>query len=213
MTICSLGAGFAALLTAAWSKTSFALTLLRISNGKIKTFLWFVMITVNAVLAVSAAFQWVQCWPLQRLWDFRVAGVCWPKAVIYYDTAAAGKSLTFTTVPRPQMQLCPQAKVSISNSILWHSRHRSRSPSVENHLERINKQERACRGCDSNEYGCLVSLSHNGMQECSLSRTSIISAGIMSFLKLLPVSSVGTDDISKISTFSLLPSVPSLLTL
>ena len=45
---------------------------------------------------------------------------------------------------------------------------------------------------------------HGKINASSLTREPMISAGIMSFLKLLAVSSVGTDDISEIIvTFSL----------
>lgn len=79
--------GFMVLLAAVWSKTSFAVTLLRISDGWTKRLVWFSIITVNAVMGVSAAFQWLQCWPSEKLWKPEVDGACWPSTiVITYNT-------------------------------------------------------------------------------------------------------------------------------
>jgi len=91
----SYAAGFASIVAALWSKISFALTLLRISTGRMKGFLWFIVITVNLVLGANATIHWVQCWPLDRLWHPQSHGKCWPRrTVIYYNIFAAGKYLS-----------------------------------------------------------------------------------------------------------------------
>jgi len=90
----SNAAGFASILAAVWSKTSFAVTLLRISEGGVKRFIWFVVITVNLVLGATATIQWIQCWPVEHLWNPNLPGSCWPRAiVIQINTAAAGTAL------------------------------------------------------------------------------------------------------------------------
>ncbi len=87
MVFFNYASGFMVLLSAIWSKTSFGITILRISDGWTRRLVWFSIITVNAVLGVSAAFQWVQCWPSEKLWKPEVDGVCWPSSiVITYDT-------------------------------------------------------------------------------------------------------------------------------
>ncbi|KAM7183430.1 hypothetical protein V8F33_013601 [Rhypophila sp. PSN 637] len=69
-------AGTFSILAAAWSKSSFALTLLCISNGWTKKIIWFILISVNVVLGTGALLQWIQCWPTQKLW-LGGEGVCW----------------------------------------------------------------------------------------------------------------------------------------
>lgn len=50
----------------AWSKTSFAMTLLRVVPRKPEKWtLYLAMFTLNAVLAVSAMLPWISCVPLQ----------------------------------------------------------------------------------------------------------------------------------------------------
>ncbi|SPO06773.1 uncharacterized protein DNG_09467 [Cephalotrichum gorgonifer] len=63
----SYAAGFATILGTSWSKTSFGITLLRISNGWVKLFVWFIIISLNLVLSASAIILFVQCRPIQRL--------------------------------------------------------------------------------------------------------------------------------------------------
>ncbi len=87
------GAGFASILAAVWSKTSFAITLLRISDGWVRRFVWFVIITVNLVLGAAATVQWIQCWPVERLWIPSIPGECWPRlTLIRINTVAAAYS-------------------------------------------------------------------------------------------------------------------------
>ncbi len=94
MTILNYASGFMLLLSAAWSKSSFAVTLLRISVGWIKRLIWFVLVTTNAFIGVSAAFQWTQCWPPEKMWKPEIEGTCWPKTtLITYNTFSAGEWL------------------------------------------------------------------------------------------------------------------------
>ena len=87
MVFFNYASGFMVLLAAVWSKTSFGFTILRISDGWTRRLVWFSIISVNAVMGVSAAFQWVQCWPSEKLWKPEVDGICWPSSiVITYDT-------------------------------------------------------------------------------------------------------------------------------
>ncbi|KAJ9136866.1 Integral membrane protein [Pleurostoma richardsiae] len=86
-------AGFLLILSAVWSKTSFAITLLRISDGWIKRFVWFVIITINIALGVSALFQFIQCWPVEKQWYPHVKGTCWPKRfLVRYNIFTAAYS-------------------------------------------------------------------------------------------------------------------------
>jgi hypothetical protein len=89
--ILSYASGLGGTVAAAWSKTSFAITLLRISNGWVKWVLWFIIISVNVALGVSGLILWIQCWPLQKLWMPDVEGACWPKLTVErYQTFTTG---------------------------------------------------------------------------------------------------------------------------
>lgn len=85
--------GTFSVLAAAWSKTSFALTLLRLMGTKKWTsrFLWFAIATMNVFLLGNALFQWIKCWPISKTWDVMEAGTCWPAGVqTRYGMFAAG---------------------------------------------------------------------------------------------------------------------------
>ncbi|KAH8881980.1 hypothetical protein GQ53DRAFT_734537 [Thozetella sp. PMI_491] len=80
-------AGFGTILAALWSKTSFALTMLRISEGWVRSFIYFVIVTVNLVLGASAVIQWVQCWPPEKIWHPSYPGSCLPnRYILTYNT-------------------------------------------------------------------------------------------------------------------------------
>ena len=66
-----------AITSIAWSKTGFAITLLRLTDGWTKKFVWFLLVTINIFLGLSALFQWVKCTPIQASWDITVQGTCW----------------------------------------------------------------------------------------------------------------------------------------
>jgi hypothetical protein len=87
--------GTLSLIAAVWSKTSFALTLLRLSDGCtwMRMVLWFIMITMNIAMGLSALFIYVQCTPIERSWNFFIPGTCWPISVLVnYDIFSAGMS-------------------------------------------------------------------------------------------------------------------------
>jgi len=83
--------GFFSILAAAWSKTSFAITLLRISEGRVRLFIWFVIVSVNIMLGLAAAFTWSQCTPIERTWNPFIKGKCWDsKIFVVFNSTAAG---------------------------------------------------------------------------------------------------------------------------
>ncbi|KAK0716611.1 hypothetical protein B0T21DRAFT_64537 [Apiosordaria backusii] len=75
---CNL-AGTFSILAACWSKTSFAITILRISNGWMKYLVWFIIVTVNLSLGAAIALTWGQCTPIAKIWQPKLEGECWPK--------------------------------------------------------------------------------------------------------------------------------------
>jgi hypothetical protein len=71
-------AGTFSILAAVLSKTSFALTLLRVLRGWMKVLLWFIIATINIAMGLSALFGWVQCSPVAKVWQIDLPGTCWP---------------------------------------------------------------------------------------------------------------------------------------
>ena len=84
--------GSAAVFAIVWSKTSFAITLLRLVQGRLKFFVWFIIISMNIFMTMSIINLWISCRPVERVYNPSVPGVCWPKNVVVdYATFSAGK--------------------------------------------------------------------------------------------------------------------------
>lgn len=85
--------GNASMFGIAWSKTSFALTLLRVVEGRTRCLVWFIIVTVNLFLALMALFTWVQCNPPVKSYKFEHPGTCWkPHVTANYMIFASGRS-------------------------------------------------------------------------------------------------------------------------
>jgi hypothetical protein len=67
--------------SATLSKISFGLTLLRLTTGKLRWFVWFCIVTLFIFVIPSALFTWIQCRPVAKAWDPTVEGVCWPASI------------------------------------------------------------------------------------------------------------------------------------
>ncbi len=90
-------AGTLSVLAAAWSKTSFALTLLRISDRWMKVVIWILLVSLNIVMGASALMVWIKCNPIAKMWDGSLPGTCWPQQVfIIYYQFTAGMSLSLS---------------------------------------------------------------------------------------------------------------------
>ncbi|KAF7715364.1 Uncharacterized protein PECH_001429 [Penicillium ucsense] len=75
------------------SKTSFALTLLRIvTKTWMKVLLWHIIISMNAIMWLCAICYLIQCSPTAALWDTRLmkTAKCWPNIVFEAIALAAG---------------------------------------------------------------------------------------------------------------------------
>ena len=86
------------------TKTAFAVTLLRLTTGKNKVFVCFLIITLNISMAVSAMIPWIQCKPLNARWDPTVKGVCWAPLVgtkIWVATGAQSSLYEFILAVLP----------------------------------------------------------------------------------------------------------------
>jgi hypothetical protein len=63
------------------TKIAFAVSLLRLTTEKTKAFVWFLIITLNISLGVSAMIPWIQCKPISARWNPAIKGECWPSQV------------------------------------------------------------------------------------------------------------------------------------
>jgi len=82
----------------AWSKTAFGVTLLRLTEGWMRRVVWLIIISVNIVIGVSALLVWLQCSPIQLLWNPLLKGTCWPPNVILNSNFFSGGE-RFTRLP------------------------------------------------------------------------------------------------------------------
>src|ERR1041384_6849289 len=82
MNIC----GTLSVTAAVWSKTSFGITLLHLTDGWMKKFTWFCLISMNIAMGLSALFPWVSCTPIKKVWDMFTPGTCWtPEVLVHYN--------------------------------------------------------------------------------------------------------------------------------
>ncbi|KAK3381787.1 hypothetical protein B0H63DRAFT_561409 [Podospora didyma] len=71
-------ADFFAITSIAISKSSFAVTLLRLAiHTWHRAFIWTIIVTVNLALWTTAIFIFTSCSPIERIWDPLVPGTCW----------------------------------------------------------------------------------------------------------------------------------------
>ncbi|KAM7200881.1 hypothetical protein V8F20_005123 [Naviculisporaceae sp. PSN 640] len=85
--------GTFSILAATWSKTAFAITLLRLMPGRMRFLLWFIIATVNISMGLNAVFMWTRCTPVSKTWNPYAPGTCWESHVYpTYGMFAAGYS-------------------------------------------------------------------------------------------------------------------------
>ncbi|KAM7187533.1 hypothetical protein V8F33_011180 [Rhypophila sp. PSN 637] len=85
--------GTFSILAATWSKTAFAITLLRLMPGRMRFLLWFIIATVNIFMGLNAVFMWTRCSPVSKTWNPYAPGTCWePHVYPTYGMFAAGYS-------------------------------------------------------------------------------------------------------------------------
>ena len=90
MPFIAVFAGFFSVLSASWSKTSFALTLLRLSDRWMRIMIWVIIITLNLIMGTAMLTMWVKCTPFAKIWDSKVEGTCIDpqKIIILYQWSA-----------------------------------------------------------------------------------------------------------------------------
>jgi hypothetical protein len=60
-----------------FSKISFGVTLLRLTSGYLRWFVWFCIVTLFLIMLPSALATWVQCTPMEKAWNRDIPGTCW----------------------------------------------------------------------------------------------------------------------------------------
>ncbi|KAG8160809.1 hypothetical protein KVR01_009073 [Diaporthe batatas] len=79
------------ILGAAWSKTSFAVTLLRLTVAShVRYLVWFIIISLNIFLTFTAFLPLFSCTPVGKRFDPRVDGNCWDRTVVLTLTVFGG---------------------------------------------------------------------------------------------------------------------------
>ncbi|KAG4222286.1 hypothetical protein PC116_g29239 [Phytophthora cactorum] len=71
--ICSVFCG----LASAWSKSSFAITLLRLESGRARYFLWYALVTINASYLLYVITAWNKPCGAKAKDDLYIPGPCW----------------------------------------------------------------------------------------------------------------------------------------
>ena len=93
--------GTFAILAAVWSKTSFAVTLLRVTQGWTKLAVWLAIISMNVAMHLTAVVLWTNCSPVEKAWNFLIEGSCSPiERLVEFNMFSAGKSRPITVTSR-----------------------------------------------------------------------------------------------------------------
>ncbi|KAI1204556.1 uncharacterized protein F4807DRAFT_454604 [Annulohypoxylon truncatum] len=109
-------------VAAIWSKTSFAITLIRIAGPRLKVVLRIIIVSMNGITSVSVVLRWLQCRPTRLIWDSQANGTCWNRDLILGVTifAAAYSALmdfVLAALPWPiiiNLQMRTGEKIGIS---------------------------------------------------------------------------------------------------
>ncbi|KAH8897949.1 hypothetical protein GQ53DRAFT_637744 [Thozetella sp. PMI_491] len=105
-TIALLGniSGTFSIIAAFLSKTSFGITLLRLTNGYLSIFVWVAIITMDIALGLSALFIWIQCDPPAKNWHPELPGTCWDPSFMakygaFSGAYSAAMDILFSLLP------------------------------------------------------------------------------------------------------------------
>ncbi|KAK3372343.1 putative integral membrane protein [Podospora didyma] len=82
--------GFTSVIAVDLSKTSFAITLLRLTDGKLRWLVWFIIVVLNLTQMMSAVFFWASCDPPAKIWNPMLEGTCWPASFSIISGLVAG---------------------------------------------------------------------------------------------------------------------------
>ncbi|KAK3385950.1 hypothetical protein B0H63DRAFT_189716 [Podospora didyma] len=71
-----IGATFS-ILAILWSKSSFGITILRLTTGKLHAFVLFLVVSMNIAMLLQVFFVWFKCNPVSKTWNPMEPGTCW----------------------------------------------------------------------------------------------------------------------------------------
>lgn len=98
-----------------WSKTSFGVTLLRITTDWMKRAVLVLIISTNVFLGFSILIFYIQCRPIQAAWDITVTGKCWSRdAVIGYHIFSGSEFPESPLVGTPNSMIVWSAAVDLT---------------------------------------------------------------------------------------------------
>ncbi|OHE99031.1 hypothetical protein CORC01_05721 [Colletotrichum orchidophilum] len=66
------------------SKVGFGVTLLRLTTGWYRIFVWFAIVTLTMVMIPSATLSWLKCTPVEKYFNRQMEGTCWDNSVTLY---------------------------------------------------------------------------------------------------------------------------------
>ncbi|KAK5653008.1 hypothetical protein OQA88_9294 [Cercophora sp. LCS_1] len=106
---------------AVWSKTAFAITILRLGEGRMRLPLWSIIVSLNIIAAVYAMMPWVGCHPVQKAWIPKMEGECLPASTDLGIAYASGVysaicSFVLAFLPWPiiwKLRLPPKEKIGV----------------------------------------------------------------------------------------------------
>ncbi|KAH8904827.1 hypothetical protein BR93DRAFT_916595 [Coniochaeta sp. PMI_546] len=82
---------FFGIIAVTTSKTSFAVTLLRLATKRWHRWaVWSIIATLNTVMGLTALFLFVQCTPVYKAWIISASGTCWDSRVTISYSIFAG---------------------------------------------------------------------------------------------------------------------------
>ncbi|KAH9903599.1 hypothetical protein F4778DRAFT_91276 [Xylariomycetidae sp. FL2044] len=109
------------------AKTSFAITLLKLSKGWTRAATWFLLVTLNIWSIFFCIFTYIKCDPVEKAWRPNIPGECWSRDVAQPIVVFVGAYSAFTDfalaflpvaiIIRLQMKLVEKIGVVIAMSL------------------------------------------------------------------------------------------------
>jgi hypothetical protein len=104
------------------SKIAFGVTLLRLTFGWYRRFIWVIIITLFIVMIPSAFLSYFQCTPASAAWDPYVPGECWPRSTvirysIFNNAYSALMDIILALIPSTvvaKLQMSRREKIGVS---------------------------------------------------------------------------------------------------
>lgn len=138
----------------ALSKISFGITLLRLTDGWYRVFVWFAISTLAIFALPATIIPWVQCKPLAKTFVDFIPGECVNKQPsVVYGRFQAGEQMTPKKIYFNFLANMRRSMVSIDGCI-------SRTTTMENNLGAANAHGRKDRRMYRHESRNIVSICH-----------------------------------------------------